>query len=279
MIIDLEDYDKSGKIDVKDFLKMTNEEVMKKNGGKKFDVCLMNPPYAKNMHIKFMEKTFDLISNDGSLIYIGPDNWLIDKYNFAQKSKVKNDTRDKYAKYIDDIETFSAEEFNRLFNTSNFFGVSIFKMKHNAKGIDPSIYNSNNELITKIIKIIQEKFTSLRSHFTRQPNKEFFVPVRRTNHSYLNWVERDKSKNKAKDGILFNSKNEMNNFIDSFDTWFYQFLNCTDWSGGSNSADVPYLDDYSKPWTNERLYKLFNISEKEQKFIEKEIKEKNPWKL
>lgn len=45
IIIDLEDYDKSGKIDVKDFLKMTNEEVLKKNDGRRFDVCLMNPPY------------------------------------------------------------------------------------------------------------------------------------------------------------------------------------------------------------------------------------------
>ena len=264
---------------INDFLDMDNKEVLKENGGKKFDVVLMNPPYDKNLHIKFMEKTFNLIDEDnGTLIYIGPDNWLINKYNFAQKSKVKNNTRDKYCKYIDNIETFNNEEFNKYFNTSNWFGVSIFTMKHHAKGIDPSIYESDDELVKKIIKKIQEDFSSLRSHFSRrEENQKYFVPVRRTNHGYLNWVEKDISKNKAKDGILFNSKNEMNNFINSFDTWLYQYLNCTDWGGSENSADVPYLKDYTKEWTNERLYKLFNITDDEKEIIQNLIKEKNPW--
>lgn len=69
----------------------------------------------------------------------------------------------------------------------------------------------------------------------------------------------------------------MNNFINSFDTWLYKFLNCTDWNGSENSADVPYLNDYSKEWTNEKLYKIFNITDKEKEFIEKEIRDKNPW--
>lgn len=243
-----------------------------------FDVCLMNPPYDKNLHIKFMKKIFDnILSEDGNLIYIGPDNWLINKYNFAQKSKIKNETRDKYSKFIDDIETFNGDEFNQLFNTSNWFGVSIFKMNYHAKGIDPTIYESDNKLLNKIISTIQNNFTSLRSHFSRNSDKEYFVPVRRTNHGYLNWVEKDSTKTKAKDGILFNSENEMNNFIASFDTWLYKFLNCTDWSGSENSADVPYLEDYTVPWTNEKLYKIFNITKEEQGFIENEIKEKEPW--
>ena len=140
------------------------EQLMKNTGVKKFDICLMNPPYDKNLHIKKKKKTFDLINDDGSLIYIGPDNWLIDKYPFMQKSKIKNNTRDKYCKYIDDIETFTGSEFNKLFGTNNFFGVSIFKMKHNAKGIDPQIYEDDNKLNIKILKKIQE-FSSLRSHF------------------------------------------------------------------------------------------------------------------
>ena len=256
---------------------MKNEEILKENNVKKFDIVLMNPPYLKNLHIKFMKKTFDLISDNGALIYIGPDNWLINKYSYSQKSKIKNNTKNKYCKYIDDIENFSNEEFNKIFNTSNFFGVSIFKMKHNAKGIDPSIYENNDPLLKKIISKIKNDFTSLRSHFTRQPEKKYFVQVRRTNHGYLNWVEKDKTKNKAKDGILFNSKNEMNNFINSFDTWLYKFLNCTDWCGSENSADVPYLKDYTQSWTNEKLYNLFNITKEEQDFIENEIKEKSKW--
>ena len=155
--------------------KIKQHKILKENNVKKFDIVLMNPPYLKNLHIKFMEKTFDLISDNGALIYIGPDNWLINKYSYSQKSKIKNNTKNKYCKYIDDIENFSNEEFNKIFNTSNFFGVSIFKMKHNAKGIDPSIYENNDPLLKKIISKIQNDFTSLRSHFTRQPEKKYFV--------------------------------------------------------------------------------------------------------
>ena len=198
-----------------------------------------------------MEKTFDLINDDGSLIYIGPDNWLIDKYQFMQKSKIKNNTRDKYCKYIDDIETFTGSEFNKLFGTNNFFGVSIFKMKHNAKGIDPQIYEDDNKLNIKILKKIQE-FSSLRSHFcNREKNDcDTYVPVRRT---YLN----------AGSELPF-----VENFIKSFDTWLYKYLNCTDWGGSENSADVPYLNDYTHEWTNEKLYELFNITSEERKIIE-----------
>ena len=256
---------------------MKNEEILKENNGKKFDIVLMNPPYSKNLHLKFMEKTFNLIDENGSLIYIGPDGWIINKYAFAEKSKLRNNYKEKYSKYIDDIETFNVEKFNKYFGTSNWFGASIFTMKHNAKGIDPSKYENTDELVNKVVKIIIDKFTSLRSHFSRNFDKKYFVPVRRTNHGYLNWVEKNKNKIKAKDGILFNSENEMNNFITSFDTWLYKFLNCTDWGGSENSASVPYLDDYSNQWTNERLYKLFNISKEEQKEIENIIKEKSKW--
>lgn len=153
----------------------------------KMDIILMNPPYDKNIHLKFMKKCLNIIDEkNGNLIYIGPDNWLINKYSYAEKSNIKNETRYKYSKYVDELETLSAEEFNKYFGTSNYFGVSIFKMNYHTKGIDPKQFENDDELIKKIIKVIQKKFTSLRSHFSRQQDKEYFVPVRRTNHGYLN---------------------------------------------------------------------------------------------
>lgn len=244
----------------------------------KFDYCIMNPPYAKNLHLKFMEKTFEVISENGALVYIGPDKWIINKYGFAEKSILRKNARDKYAKYIDSIETFGAEEFNKYFGTNNSFGVSIFKMKHNAKGLNLEDYQSKDELLNGIIEKITNKFSSLRSHFVRKTDDKLFVSIRRTNHGYLNWVERD-GKNNAKDGILFDTENEKNNFISSFDTWLYQYLNCTDWLGAENSAYVPYLNDYTSKWTNDKLFKLFEIDKENQKYILNLIKDKNPWKL
>ena len=42
--------------DIEQFLDLNNEEILKENNGKRFSVILMNPPYLKNLHIKFMEK-------------------------------------------------------------------------------------------------------------------------------------------------------------------------------------------------------------------------------
>ena len=34
---------------------------------------------------------------------------------------------------------------------------------------------------------------------------------------------------------------------------------------------LPFMKDYSRPWTNKRLYDYFNITNKEQKYIEEYI--------
>ena len=239
----------------------------------KFDICLMNLPYYKNLHLKFLEKTIEIAEK---VVSIQPDMWITNKYGFSQKDKVKNKMRDNLAKYIEEIEQFSKDETNSFFNTNSFLSCSIFVLDRNADGIDISKFNSGDDLTNKIVKRIMD-FSSIRSHFSKRIDDEKFVPVRQTNHGYLNWVEKDINKIKSKKGIMFDSVEEANNFIDSFNTWLYQYLNCTDWDGSENSAQIPFLDDYSKPWTNEQLFKLFNITSEEEKTILDTIKE-NPWK-
>ena len=59
IILDIEDLDNNGKYDIKDFLEMKNAELLEMNKRKKFDICLMNPPYSTtsdNIHLKFVDK-------------------------------------------------------------------------------------------------------------------------------------------------------------------------------------------------------------------------------
>ena len=51
-----DDVDGNGYYDVKDFLNMKNEDILKENGNKRFSVSIQNPPYDKSMHLKFLEK-------------------------------------------------------------------------------------------------------------------------------------------------------------------------------------------------------------------------------
>ena len=231
---------------------------------KKIDFILMNPPYNRDLHLKFLEKTIEIADN---VVNISPHDWLTNKFAKTEKSKFRRYFREKYSKYIEDLEIISPEDFNKYFGTSNWFGVAIGVFKENAKGIDPDKFLNTDKVLNKIINKIHT-LPGLRRKFTRRIDNELFVPVRRTSNGYLNYVERDYTKIKSKDGILFNSKNEVKNFIDSFDTWLYKYLEKSEWQGSENSASVPYLGDYTKPWTNERLYRLFNITKEEQKIIE-----------
>ena len=240
------------------------EQLLNMNNGKKIDFIMMNPQYNRDLHLKFLEKTIEIADN---VINISPHDWLTNKFAKTEKSKFRRYFREKYSKYIEDLEIISPEDFNRYFGTSNWFGVAIGVFKENAKGIDPDKFLNNDTLLNKIINKIHT-LPSLRSKFTTRIDNELFVPVRITSHGYLNYVERDYSKIKSKGGILFNSENEVKNFIDSFDTWLYKYLEKSEWQGSENSASVPYLGDYTKPWTNERLYRLFNITKEEQKIIE-----------
>ena len=234
------------------------------NNNKPLDVILLNPPFNKDLHLKFLEKAIEIADN---VVNISPHDWLTNKFAKVEKNKFRRDFREKYSKYVEYLEIISPEDFNKYFGTSNWFGVAIGVFKENAKGIDPDEFLNTDKVLNKIINKIHT-LPSLRSKFTRRIDNELFVPVRLTSHGYLNYVERDYTKIKSKAGILFNSKNEVKNFIDSFDTWLYKYLEKSEWQGSENSASVPYLGDYTKPWTNERLYRLFNITKEEQNIIE-----------
>jgi hypothetical protein len=56
------------------------------NSGKKFDVVLMNPPYAAGLHMKFLYKTFDIINDKtGKLVTIQPANRAFTDIQKAKK--------------------------------------------------------------------------------------------------------------------------------------------------------------------------------------------------
>jgi hypothetical protein len=75
----------------------------------------------------------------------------------------------------------------------------------------------------------------------------------------------------------FKTKKEAENFISYMKTKFFRFmlgirLN-TQSVSKENFAFVPDLEDYSAPWTDEELYKKFNLTRQERAYVESKIKE------
>lgn len=150
IIIDLEDYDKSGKIDVKDFLDMTNEEILKKNGGERFSILIMNPPYDKSLHLKFLEKAIKI---SDKVINISPVRWLQDPYVRTHKKHFVETVGDN----IIDLETFDQDTAAKLFNARLSFdlGIYICSEDHKDKKFDIDDYSNTIDGVN--VKTILDK--------------------------------------------------------------------------------------------------------------------------
>lgn len=249
----------------------------------KFDYIIMNPPYSRNLHLKILAEAIKHLKDENSVcVNLSPDSWITNPFKMFEKEKEKREAPAKIGKYIISHESISQEDFNSSFGTNNFFGVGIAAIGTKETGFDCSKWNSTNSLLLKILEKTY-KMSSLRSKFSRRVNDAKFVPVRRRTHKTYNYCEIDSNDIDAKDGILFNTEIEALNFKKSIiDTWLYQWLDKSEWTGSENSANAPWLGDcinprtgkkgYEGEWTDDDLYKLFNLTKDEIKIIENAMK-------
>lgn len=240
---------------------MSNEEVLKENNGKKFDIILMNPPYDRDLHIEFIRKCIGLCD---TLINISPGGFINNIGIHFSKQKSHD-----IIKHLKDVEFITIEDSNKYFNLGKNgikSDLHIGVYKHDYTEGKPTL----NEDVSNVYKKIRYTCkTNLRQHFINKSKfGKYGVRIFRMHYDkntpyYDNIIC---TKGKAVDGIDFKTENEMNNFIKSIHSWVYEFMFKIE---DTNPAHLPYLDDYTKEWTDEKLYKLFDITEKDKKVIKK----------
>lgn len=257
---------------------MKNNEILEMNNGKKFDIVLMNPPYANKLHEKFLIKCLD-ISECG--VSIQPAVW-INKANKNRKS-FKN-IIDKCNGRMKEINIISHREMNNYFGTGNSLqegGIFYWDVKGD---LDLNNFGYTNELE----KSLFEK--------TNIDSNEEMQLLRKGGHKYVNgkeyevkdnevpvyqWhggdncydavvVPKELWKKKATLLLTFDTKEEADNFRTSLKTkfadwFFYNYVV----PGDYKILTYMYrMKDYTKPWTDERYYKTFNLTKDEIKIIE-----------
>lgn len=154
IIMDIGDVDENGTYDVKDFLQMKNEDILKMNNGKKFDIILSNAPYDNGLHEKFEAKYFDLCN--GQICFVSPLSFLLGK---RQNKRIT----EQIDKYTADIEQINGNDYFDA-NIGGTMGITYVNMNanihHNRRYIlfDGKEYDkcneisqySNDELLTNI---------------------------------------------------------------------------------------------------------------------------------
>ena len=235
------------------------EELDKETGIKKFDICLMNPPFSITLHLKFLENCIKYCDN---VVNISPGGFIFDIgiYN-TLKNKTKN-----ILPHLYEYEMLDNRTSSDLFSAGIMSYLHIGIYKHDYTDGKADIDKEQNKIYEKIRYTFKR---NLRNNFIRKDKlskyglRIYLYHYDATQEAYKNIICFE---GKAVNGIDFKSKQEQQNFIDSLKTWPYIFMNKL---GDVNPAHLPWLEDYRRKYTDDDMYKIFKITDEEKYFIKK----------
>ena len=280
---------------------MKNEDIKDMNNGKRFDICLMNPPYARRLHLKFLEKVIEISDN---IISIQPINWL----NTIQDRRNKKSSYYKYqnsiSNHIKNLEILSEQEAKKYFNNIQSTQLGIYSC--DKKGGYDYENKLSNPVVENIIDYINQNTVELNNneykgwrvripkamalsgsgdrppYLTGLCNLRYFYNGEKNGKPWYDYYMKNQNSKFTKEipvSIKFYTEEEANNFCRSLETDFGKYIEnllITDmriipnrilWLGNAKHPRTGKIG-YKSEWTNKDFYKFFNINTEWQKNIE-----------
>ena len=238
----------------------------------KFDVAILNPPYDGSLHLKILEK---VIPHCEETINISPGNQM-----FAGKRLLKEHTLVKKSKvlkeHIRSVELIEPDRANKLFGVAFAGPLMLIHYDNSIDGIDYREFNTLNkmqrEILNKTIKKwLDEGKKTIADAINEKSDKEYVLPTPEV-HGHQNqsdWIEITsnnyeralKAKQRFGNHLAFDTEEERRNCYDSWHTTFHQFIHSLVKADNFNHFEfLPWMSDYTKPWTNKRFCDYFGIT-------------------
>ena len=147
----------------------------------KFDCIVMNPPYKKNLHLKFLAEAIKHLKDDNSVcVNLSPVRWLQDPFAKLKKASDYIRFKDVVSKHIFAFELLQKQEMSKAFNIAvntdlaiyvcNKDGGFVYDNVRKYRGFDPiyiydkckvKVGNSNlSEYIVNYANRTSENFVS-----------------------------------------------------------------------------------------------------------------------
>ena len=239
----------------------------------KFDLIIMNPPYDGNLHLKILEKVIPVADK---VVNISPANQffaakrLLKEYPLIQKSKVLKNN-------IVNIELIAPEIASNIFNASFAGPLMILtydaNCKHSLNYMDYNVIPYNlRSVFDKTIRACNDKILpNLYDEIIKNTNKKFILPCPEVhgNQGKADWAEITssdyeralKAKQRWNWHLSFDTEVERKNCYNAWHTRFHQFIHSLIKADNFNYyGQLPWLNDYSQPWTDKRFCEYFGIT-------------------
>lgn len=273
-----------------------------KENNMKINKVLMNPPYDGSLHLEVLEATLKAAKETNTeceVVSVQPARWLEDPLaEYKQGSDYK-----KYKQTLIDniskLQLVDATTACKAFNIMNSTDLAIYTFNTTRTEIKITVQdNLINKLYSKI-----STMTTLHDKLDQNVVDGFRCEVKKLTSGTggHNLGDYDSSKvadvnivwgpytdGYTKDGnfftagrqknqftkdyfansIKFNSLDLANNFYLSCNTNFYRHLiHLFKWDVNVPLRFLPYMEDYSKVWTDEDYCKFFGLTEEESEFM------------
>lgn len=238
----------------------------------------------------------DAMKHSDEVVNLSPIRWLEDPLaEYKEKSDWK--TFESVRERLADLEVIKSNDAQKFFNIDIATDLGIYTLNKNGGWVSPF----KNELLDKMLKkviagdtvdnhIVVDDFSGIcclvalirrnygrimtftlsleKSYFTNGKN-DFTGETCSEQRARVAPALKPKAENT---NIKFGSKEERENFYNSWNT------KCLKWLFNKERVDIniqsrylPYLGDYTYPWTDEMLYDYFDLTQKERETIENEI--------
>lgn len=229
----------------------------------KFDIAIMNPPYDGDLHISILKY---VKSKSKKTINISP-NWFYDyKKNYEIKPNTIQDlTYTESVNLFDGIQlqyplaiTTYEEDNNKFANTKKYVNeaytlFSKIKLNTTLDDVNSKDYNGKGFFVP--LKLMTSFWDNNKNFIL---DKLGVLSNGKTLNGNFYKDERRRNKNRPCGGIYQKTFNEAKNLADSFNTTFYvKWVKTFHTNTRYILTEYPYMDDYTKPWTNQRFCEYF----------------------
>ena len=115
-----------------------------------FDCIIANPPYDKNLHLKILEQTVQLLTEDGILVNLSPIRWLQDPLAKYKKTSDYCKFEESVAKHIKGLLPITATTASTIFSVRFIMDMGIYV-------IDKGTYDlykdfNHNDIVDKVVE-------------------------------------------------------------------------------------------------------------------------------